>query len=97
MNRPRAAIAVAASIASFAAIACNDPEQGPDCRAFVACVKELDVLRGTTTNVARFEPDGACWDGKKGAEVCESACRRGVPVLRAEEPRLTCATANGAR
>jgi hypothetical protein len=72
---------------------CKDVEQGPDCRAFVACVQELDTLRSTRTNVDRFLPAGACWEGSKGAAVCESACRRGIPVLRTQEPRLSCASA----
>ena len=78
------------ALALAAAPACSDVEQGPGCRAFVACVKEADALRGTATNVDRFLPDGACWNGSKGAAVCESACRRGVPVLRAQESRLAC-------
>ncbi|MBK6697267.1 MAG: hypothetical protein IPG50_34525 [Myxococcales bacterium] len=76
---------------------CSDVEQGPECRAFVACVKEADTVRGTVTNVDRFLPSGACWGGEKGAAVCESACRRGVPVLRAQEPRVACASGEGAR
>ncbi len=69
---------------------CGKPEQGPECKAYLACVEEFDALRGTKTNVDRFLPEGACWGGDKGAEVCESSCRRGVPVLRAQEPRLAC-------
>ena len=69
---------------------CAEPEQGPECRAFVACVGAADAERGTQTNVDRFLPDGACWDGVKGAAVCESSCRRGIPVLRKQEPNITC-------
>ena len=79
------------AFALAATSACSDVAQGPECRAFVACVKEADVRRGTVTNVDRFLPDGACWNGSKGAEVCENACRRGVPVLRRQES-VACVT-----
>lgn len=65
-------------------------EQGPECKAFVACVAELDGIRSTQTNVDRFLPDGACWNVEKGAAVCESACRRGMSLLHEQEPSLTC-------
>jgi hypothetical protein len=81
---------VGVALALAAAPACANVEQGPECRAFVACVKEADALWGTDTNVERFLPNGACWNGSKGAAVCEDACRRGVPVLRAQESRLAC-------
>ncbi len=70
--------------------ACGRAEQGPECKAFIACVAALDVLRSTQTNVDRFLPDGACWGGPKGAAVCESSCRRGVLLLHEQEPQLTC-------
>lgn len=65
-------------------------EQGPECRAFVACVAKLDSLKSTQTNVARFSPEGACWGSDKSARVCESACRRGVGQLLSQEPLLAC-------
>lgn len=71
---------------------CGAAEQGPHCRAFVDCVAEFDGLRGTQTNVDRFLPAGSCWEGEKGAAVCENACRRGVPVLKQQEPALLCET-----
>lgn len=70
-------------------------EQGPECKAFVVCVEELDSLRNTETNVDRFLPGGACWGGEKGAAVCEAACRRGVVLLHQQEASLTCKTARG--
>ncbi len=73
-------------------VACGGAEQGPECKAFVECVAAVDFLRSTQTNVERFLPDGACWDGPKGAAVCESACRRGVALLHEQEPELTCNT-----
>lgn len=78
--------------ATFWALLCAScgAEQGPECKAFVSCVGELDVLHGTHTNVDRFLPEGACWGSDKGAEVCESACRRGIPRLREQEPQLSC-------
>jgi hypothetical protein len=69
---------------------CSSPEQGPHCRAFIACVADYDEMRGTRTNVDRFLPGGSCWEGEKGAEVCENACRRGIPVLRQQQPELAC-------
>jgi hypothetical protein len=36
-------------------------EQGPDCRAFVACVAQLDALESTQTNVSRLLSEGAYW------------------------------------
>lgn len=65
-------------------------EQGPDCRAFVACVAKLDALKSTQTNVSRFLPQGACWGSEKSAQVCESSCRRGVAQLLIQEPLLSC-------
>lgn len=70
--------------------ACGDAEQGPACKAFVRCVSELDTQRSTSTNVERFQPGGACWNGSKGAAVCENACRRGITLLSEQEPALTC-------
>jgi hypothetical protein len=69
---------------------CGRAEQGPNCSAFVECVQQLDALRGATTDVARFEPGGACWKGDKGAEVCERSCARGLPRLESQQPELTC-------
>lgn len=83
-------IAASASAMPALLVACAGAEQGPECKAFVECVAAVDVLRSTQTNVDRFLPDGACWGGKKGAAVCESACRRGVVLLHEQEPRLTC-------
>lgn len=83
-------LAVSAVAQSTLLVACGRAEQGPECEAFVECVTAVDVLRSTTTNVDRFLPDGACWGGTKGAEVCESACRRGVVLLLQQEPQLVC-------
>lgn len=76
-------------LALTAATGCG-AAQGPDCRAFVACVAKLDALKLTQTNVSRFLPEGACWGSDKGAQVCESSCRRGVIQLLAQEPLLSC-------
>lgn len=86
----RVFIAGSASALSMLLVACGRVEQGPECEAFVECVAALDVLRSTRTNVDRFLPDGACWGGAKGGAVCESSCRRGVVLLREQEPELTC-------
>lgn len=86
----RAIRAISAVAAWTLLVACRRAEQGPECKAFVECVAALDVLRSTQTNVDRFLPDGACWNGRKGAAVCESACRRGVALLHEQEPELTC-------
>ncbi len=87
---PRFFFAASASVLSTLFVACGGAEQGPECKAFVECVVAVDVLRSTQTNVDRFLPDGACWSGRKGAAVCESACRRGVVLLHEQEPKLTC-------
>lgn len=84
-----------AGVALLLTCAACGAEQGPECKAFVACVEEFDTLRNTDTNVDRFLPDGACWNGDKGAAVCELACRRGVILLHQQENRLTCKTARG--
>lgn len=76
-------------LALTAATGCG-AAQGPDCRAFVACVAKLDALKLTQTNVSRFLPEGACWGSDKSAQVCESSCRRGVIQLLAQEPLLSC-------
>ncbi len=82
--------AILASAVVTLVAACGGAEQGPECKAFVECVAALDALRSTQTNVDRFLPDGACWNGTKGAGVCESSCRRGVVLLHEQEPQLTC-------
>ncbi len=69
---------------------CGGAEQGPECRAFLACVAKLDALKSTQTNVSRFLPEGACWGSDKSARVCESSCRRGVVQLLSQEPLLSC-------
>ncbi len=61
---------------------CADVGQTEDCRKFVACVRAIDQSQGATTNVQRFEATGGCWGTAAGTELCDSACRRGLEVLR---------------
>jgi hypothetical protein len=77
-------------IAGVGVSGCADIEPGRFCNAYVDCVRGFDTERGTTTNVDRFVDGGACWDGQKGADVCEMACKRGIPVLTRQEPTLDC-------
>jgi hypothetical protein len=90
MKTRRASLVWVSLTATALISGCAEAEQGPHCRAYVECVRQADAERDTVTNVDRFLPDGACWDGTKGAAVCESSCRRGIPVLRGQEPAITC-------
>ncbi|HEX5751796.1 MAG TPA: hypothetical protein VFZ09_36590 [Archangium sp.] len=62
--------------------------QSASCQKFVACVNALDEARGSRTNLARFEPEGACWGSPEGAKLCGDACERGVGVMRERMPEL---------
>jgi hypothetical protein len=76
--------------AAAASAGCLGAEQTQACKEFVACVRELDARDGETTDAVRFEADGACWSGPTIAELCDRACVRGIEVLRADDPTLTC-------
>jgi len=41
---------------------------------------------GIATNVDRFAADGACWGSHEGAELCTTACERGLTFLAESEP-----------
>ena len=76
---------------------CTSAEQSPSCKAFVACVRALDLQTqtqtgqtGTTTDTARFEADGDCWANPDGARLCTTACERGTARLQAQHPELAC-------
>ncbi len=69
--------------------ACASGEaQSEDCAAYVQCLAARDQVLGSTTNVARFQADGACWGSIPGAEACDHACRRGLDWLRSHESGL---------
>lgn len=87
--RRRCAVGSAALALAAGALGCTDYGQTEACGKFVACVRAIDQGRGTTTNLARFEPSGGCWGGKPGTELCDGACSRGLDYLRRSEPALS--------
>lgn len=74
----------------FCTLGCGPVEQTGSCRSFVACVEELDVARGTSTDAERYLPDGACWGGEKIAELCDRSCIKGLTLLGTQQPSLGC-------
>lgn len=87
--RSRGAALSAALALAAGAGGCADYGQTETCGKFVACVRAIDLTRGTTTNLARFEASGGCWGGKPGTELCDGACSRGLEHLRRAEPALS--------
>jgi hypothetical protein len=63
-------------------------EQTAGCAAYVACLRATDAAAHTSTNVARFEPGGACWVNVPTGEVCATGCERGLAWLRARSAGL---------
>lgn len=73
----------------LSAAGCNGPvEQRIACAEYVSCIEARDGLRGSTTNVRRFETDGGCWGSPEGADLCETACVNGLAFLREREQGL---------
>jgi hypothetical protein len=54
------------------------------CADWVACVQARDAAQGQSTNLERFEADGACWGGDEGAALCDRGCLAGLDWLRGE-------------
>ena len=68
---------------------CSGPvEQRTACAEYVSCIAARDGLRGSTTNVHRFEADGDCWGSPEGADLCETSCVNGLAFLRDREQNL---------
>lgn len=87
MNRFRGALL--ASLGCVVLTGCGEValEQTPACASYVACIAAKDSVAGTTTNVARFEPDGACWGFSEAAvSLCDRACSAGLSFVREREP-----------
>ncbi|MEQ1506582.1 MAG: hypothetical protein ABMB14_30415 [Myxococcota bacterium] len=73
-------------------VSCSLPvDPRPSCARYVACVEARDARDGSTTDVDRFAPDGACWGGEAGADLCDRACTAGLAWLADREPDLGCA------
>lgn len=83
---------MAAAVCALAVLVggCGKAQQGPACRAFVSCVQQFDARNAVATDVARFMPEGGCWDSDKLADLCEKSCERGLPRLKAQDPGLEC-------
>lgn len=60
---------------------CDAPTQAESCQRYVACIRALDERDGKETNVDRFDPGGACWNGEEQAHVCDQSCERGLEWL----------------
>ncbi len=62
--------------------------QSPSCATYVACMRALDADAGTTTNLDRFLPGGACWVNSVTGDGCATGCQRGVAWLQARQAPL---------
>lgn len=63
--------------------ACSESvEQAPSCTRYVECVEELDEEEGVQTDLERFVPGGNCWNSDVGAELCATACERGLLLIQ---------------
>jgi len=67
-------------------IACAEVVQTPACAQFVACVQANDEMRGTSTDLLRFEPGGDCWGTPAGSDLCDRACVNGLVFHRVQYP-----------
>lgn len=63
-------------------------EQSPGCATYVACLRALDADAGTTTNLDRFVPGGACWVNGVTGEGCATGCERALTRLKERTPAL---------
>ncbi len=88
-HRPRGPLLALLLAAATQVGACASGEvQSGDCATYVLCLAARDQAMGTSTDVARFQADGACWGSIPGAEACDHACRRGLDWLRSHESGL---------
>ncbi|MFN0252752.1 MAG: hypothetical protein ACKV2T_38110 [Kofleriaceae bacterium] len=53
-------------------------DQSAECAQYVRCIEATDALAGQTTNLDRYEIDGACWGGSEIAELCTTSCTRAL-------------------
>ena len=66
-------------------VGCAEGAQTHACREYVQCLEVRDAELGITTNTDRFESGGACWGSPAGAELCDTACVRGLEFLSSLE------------
>lgn len=70
-------------------LGCAPPvPQSAACVAYVGCVEAIDLARGGTTNLARFEAGGDCWGSPLAGELCDRACTSGLEFLQERQPAL---------
>jgi hypothetical protein len=56
--------------------------QSVECTRYVACIRALDAAQGLTTNLVRFEADGACWGNGEISQLCTTGCSRALERMR---------------
>ena len=76
---------VGALVACWFCTGCGSVEQSGACATYVQCLSERDQALGVSTNALRFEAGGACWGSHEGAELCTTACERGLEFIAAAE------------
>ena len=75
-------------------LSCSFPvDQRPSCARYVECLQARDERDGASTDVVRFEVDGACWSNSEAADLCDRACINGLAYLAEREPDLAGACA----
>lgn len=80
-------LAVAVAATAMGWMGCSSHvQQSEDCQALVACARAKDRIAGMTTDVSRYEAEGACWENEEIAELCERSCTRGMAFIRSREP-----------
>lgn len=62
--------------------ACGTVPQSDACADFVGCQRDRDVELGITTNMVRYELDGACWENKEIGALCTRSCTAGLAWMR---------------
>lgn len=76
-------------LAAALAVGCGDTRQTEACRVYVDCIQALDLVQGRSTDLARFEAEGACWGGTtEGRDACDRACDQGLTWLQAHQEPL---------
>lgn len=72
----RLALALVVSGALVALVSSCGEEAREDCENFSTCADFYDSTFDTeTTGLARYGPDGECWDDPLVAEACREQCR----------------------
>lgn len=75
----------------FTWFGCATVTQSEECKAYVDCLAARDGQLKIQTDTLRFKPEGACWGGPEGADLCNRACKNGMVWLKSAYQNLPAA------